>query len=72
MSSRCEIRIRTSSFKDLPQPPLDSNIIKALQNGDLSEEEIKYLEKVLAKNKKASAQFQFHLNSNQKNHQENS
>jgi len=60
MSSRCEIRIRTSSFINFPQPPLDSSIIIALQNGDLSEEEIKYIKESLAKNKRASAQFEFY------------
>lgn len=66
-------RINTSSFtRGLPLPSLDTEVIMALQNRSLSEEEIKYLEKVLAKNKKASAQFQFHLNLYRQRQQENS
>ena len=64
--------IRTSSFKNLPQPPLESNIINALQNGGLSEQEIEYLTKALAKNKRAFAQFKFNLKRYRQKQQGNS
>ena len=38
MSSRCEIRIRTSSFIDLPQPGLTQEEISKLTNNRFSQE----------------------------------
>lgn len=61
MSSRCEIRIRTSSFVDFPQPGLTEEEKAILSNSGFNPKNIENLKNKYAGNSRALKQLDFYI-----------